>query len=237
MFGALTANPSPVGGPLHGRNGRWLRPGGSGAVRANRKGSGRPACQWCSAEPVQELGPARADPVTGGVRRREATGNDPVYEIAHLPFDRAARLRFRNVPGCRGRVVFSAKTMSGLFVLALRSAPKTSPRQNPNENRVLRFIPVSYEAARSSFLWWLNHNHLMLVLEYHHSAVPELHCLAGRVGCGGVGREPAGESVNVVGAATLNKRPLDLRNLSRKTARHHALRVQGTVRLEVGASA
>ena len=123
--------------------------GRAGAVRPNRKGSCRPACHWCFVEPVQELGPARADPVSGGVRRREATGNDPAYEIAHLPFDRAARLRFRNVPGCRGRVVFSAKTMSGLLVLARRSAPKTSPRQKPNENRVPGFIPVSYEAASS----------------------------------------------------------------------------------------
>jgi hypothetical protein len=67
----------------------------------------------------------------GGVHYREAAGNDPVYELAHLPFDRAARLRFLNVPGCRGRVVSSAKTMSDPFVLAGRLAPKTSPRQNP----------------------------------------------------------------------------------------------------------
>ena len=83
--------------------------------------------------------PGRADPVMGGVCRREAAGNDPVYEIAHLPFDRAARLRFHIVPGCRGRVVFSAKTMSGLFLLVSRPGPKNSPRQNPNENRV--FVP------------------------------------------------------------------------------------------------
>lgn len=34
-------------------------------------------------------------------------------------------------PGCRGRVVLSAKTMSSLLVLALRPTPKTSPPQNP----------------------------------------------------------------------------------------------------------
>ncbi len=38
-------------------------------------------------EPVQELGPACADPITGGVRRRKAAGYDPVYEIDHLRLD------------------------------------------------------------------------------------------------------------------------------------------------------
>jgi hypothetical protein len=56
----------------------------------------------------------------GGVRGRKATGNDRVYELAHSLFDRAARLRFLNVPGRRGRVVFFAKTKSGLFVSVSR---------------------------------------------------------------------------------------------------------------------
>ena len=31
-----------------------------------------------------ELGPARADPIIGGVRGRKAAGYDPVYEIDYL---------------------------------------------------------------------------------------------------------------------------------------------------------
>ena len=69
-------------------------------------------------EPVQELGPACADPITGGVRGRKATGYDPVYEIDHLRLDHAARLRFHNLMSCSGRVDFFAKTTTGFFVLA-----------------------------------------------------------------------------------------------------------------------
>jgi hypothetical protein len=69
-------------------------------------------------EPVQELGPACADPVIGGVRRRKAAGYDPVYEIEHLRLDHAARLRFHNLIVCSGRVDFLRKITSGLFVLA-----------------------------------------------------------------------------------------------------------------------
>ena len=67
--------------------------------------------------PFMELGPACADPITGGVRGRKAAGNDPDYEIDHLRLDHAARLRFLNVTTSTGRVGFFAKPMSGLFVL------------------------------------------------------------------------------------------------------------------------
>ena len=69
------------------------------------------------------------------------------------------------------------------------------------------------------------------VLKNNHSAVSELDRLAGRGGGGGVRRESASESINVVGAAALNKRPLDLRNLSGITTRHLAFRVEGAIRL------
>ena len=47
---------------------RLPRASGVGELSANRKGSCRPACHWCLIEPIQELGPVCADPITGGVR-------------------------------------------------------------------------------------------------------------------------------------------------------------------------
>ena len=59
-------------------------------------------------KPVQELGPACADPIIGGVRRRKAAGYDPVYEIDYLRLDHAARLRFLDLIYSLGRVEFFA---------------------------------------------------------------------------------------------------------------------------------
>jgi hypothetical protein len=85
---------------------------------------------------------------------------------------------------------------------------------------------------RFLFLRWLNHNRLKLVLEYDHSAVAELDGFGSRAGGSGVRRESARESVNVVRAASLNKRPLDLRDLPGKTARHLARRVLNAIGLK-----
>lgn len=87
--------------------------------------------------------------------------------------------------------------------------------------------------AGLSFLWWRNHNNLKLVLEHDHLAFAELDDLAGRADGSSIRRESTYESVNVVGTATLNKRPLDLRDASGKTARHLSRRVQCAVRLKV----
>ena len=48
---------------------------------ANRKGSDRPACHWCSSEPVQELGSACAVLHTGGVRDRKDTVTTPFTRL------------------------------------------------------------------------------------------------------------------------------------------------------------
>src|SRR4030095_7013330 len=92
-------------------------------------------------------------------------------------------------------------------------------------------------AARSSFLWWLDHNGLSLVLEHNHSAVAELHGLARRGGRGGIRRESSREPVNVLVAAPLNECTLNLRNLSGKATGDLAARVERAIRLTVGAGA
>lgn len=89
--------------------------------------------------------------------------------------------------------------------------------------------------ARWSLRWRLNHHHLKHVLKHNHSAVAELDVLAGRADRSRVRRESACESVNVLGAAALDERPLNLRDLSWKTARHLSRGVQCAVWLSGGA--
>ena len=87
----------------------------------------RPACN----EPVPELGPARADPITGGVRRRKAAGYDPDEEIDHLRLDRAARLQFHNLLGCYWPRGIFRKNHVRPFCVGFLTAPKKPARQIP----------------------------------------------------------------------------------------------------------
>src|SRR4030095_4325410 len=82
--------------------------------------------------------------------------------------------------------------------------------------------PAPQQRSESSLLGWLNHNSLKLVLEDDHSTVVKLHCLVGRARSGCVRWESSREAINVLGAAPLDERPFDFRNLSGKAAAHLA---------------
>ena len=94
----------------------------AGELSANRKGSVDRLATGVHLSPFMELGPARVDLITGGVRGRKAAGNDPVYEIDHLRLDHAARLRFLNLIYRTDRVGFFLAAHVRSFCVAVITA-------------------------------------------------------------------------------------------------------------------
>ena len=64
------------------------------------------------------------------MRRRKAAIHDPDYEMVHLLFDRAARLRFHNLRHRFGRVDFSENHVRP-FCVPLTARPSKQRVQNP----------------------------------------------------------------------------------------------------------
>src|ERR1051325_8198577 len=87
---------------------------------------------------------------------------------------------------------------------SVNGASELPPRSGRRIRALVRWCPLLRQLW-SSFLWWLNHNRLELVLEDDHSTIAELYALAGRSGSLCIGRGSAGEPVNVLVVATLDK--------------------------------
>lgn len=63
-------------------------------------------------------------------------GYDPVYEIDHWRLDMRPHLRFLNLIGCSGRVVFYEDNHARAFCVSLRPVPKKRPPQRVHKYRL-----------------------------------------------------------------------------------------------------
>jgi hypothetical protein len=125
---------------------RWLSGGRTGREAIDRPANGVHRTRFRSLVPHAPTRPLVAWAIPQG-------RPDPVYETAHLPFDRAARLRFLNLPfPPRPRGPFFAPPTTGLFVLPAFPHRKINSRKNPNKHG---------GSVLSWFLTRLNHTPLI----------------------------------------------------------------------------
>ena len=123
------------------------RAGRCGALGPDRKGSYRPACQWCFAKPVQELGPACADPITSGVRGRKAAVTTLFTRLLICDWNTRPASGPAIVSATKAARDFQRKTANGPFVLPVSAAAKNWRLEIPNKHAVSNLIHVSYEVV------------------------------------------------------------------------------------------